>query len=259
LRWPMSRDATGSRRVYGPPQRLAPPMGQWPEGAAGNPDRGVMAFHDFNLGAIEMLLPGGRQIRLGRQADVRHCAVSPDGHWVATGSHEAGKEPGAKIWEAKTGRFVHDLPVTSYCRLAFSSDGKWLLTTGGGVRLWSVGDWHEGPSLGVSATRGAFSATGEVLALADGPGVVRLVQPSTGATLAVLTAPSSLRLNPLFFTRDGSRLVCHSDQDETLVIFDLGLIRSNLAAMGLDWEAPPCPASDGPLPAAAAVQFIAGK
>jgi hypothetical protein len=43
-----------------------------------------------------LLLSEGKEFQLSPQEDVRHCAVSPDGHWVATGSHGALKGPGAK-------------------------------------------------------------------------------------------------------------------------------------------------------------------
>jgi hypothetical protein len=80
------------------------------------------------------------------------------------------------------------------------------------------------------------------MALEDVPGVVRLVVPDSGKEVARLTAPDASRLVPICFTRDGRRLVCRATESETLSIFDLGLIRAQLAALGLDWDAPPCPA-----------------
>jgi eukaryotic-like serine/threonine-protein kinase len=262
MRWPMIRDPKTSRRVYGPPQKLAPAMGRVLNGAASDKSCRVLAFADFNEGAVEMLLPEGRPAtqedmrRLGPQEDVRHCAVSPDGRWIATGSHGAVSGPAAGIWAAQTGRHVCDLPVTAQCCLAFSPDGRWLLTTGGGARLWSVGDWHEGPNLGPSAKRGVFSCGGDLLALQDVPGVVRLVLPGTAKEVARLTAPEGHRLTPLCFTRNGSRLVCWVAEEETLCVFNLGLIRSKLAAMGLDWEGPPCPAEGDRLPEPIAVKVM---
>ncbi|HEV3343121.1 MAG TPA: WD40 repeat domain-containing serine/threonine-protein kinase, partial [Pirellulales bacterium] len=257
LRWPLADDGAPSRRVYGPPQKLVPTMAKWPPGGVGeSADGRVLAFPASHLGARGLILPEGKEFQLTPQEDVRHCAVSPDGHWAVTGSHGAIKGPAAKIWDTRTGRHVRDLPVTDYCFVSFSPDGKWLLTTGGGARLWSVGTWNEGPKLGNSALRGAFSADGALLALQDEPGVVRLVVPDTGKEVARLTAPETIRLNPICFTRDGRRLVCRVEEGESLSIFDLGLIRAQLAAMGLDWDAPSFPIGGDATPSPLTVRVV---
>jgi WD40 repeat protein len=187
---------------------------------------------------------------------VRHCAVSPDGNWVVTGSHGAIKGSALKIWDARTGEHKRDLPVAEYCYVSFSPDGKWLLTAGGGARLWSVGSWDEGPKLGNSALRGTFSADGALLALQDEPGVVRLVVPDTGKEVCRLTAPETIRLIPLCFTRDKRRLVCGSGETASLHVFDLGLIRAQLATMRLDWDAASYPAEGDAAPAPLAVRVV---
>ena len=75
-------------------------------------------------------------IPLSPHKDSRSIAVSPDGRWVATGSHLGTK---VKISDARTGDLVHELPVETGSDVGFSSDGRWLATTGGGCRLWAVG------------------------------------------------------------------------------------------------------------------------
>ncbi|HEV2970113.1 MAG TPA: protein kinase, partial [Pirellulales bacterium] len=244
LRWPVKFDAATGTRVYGPPQTLAATMSQLPGGVGCSTDGKVLAFAVANAGARELLLPAAHEFQLEPQEDVRQCAVSPNGRWVATGSHFALNGSGAKIWDAQTGRNVRDLPVAELCFVSFSPDGKWLLTTGGGARLWSVGTWDEGPKLGSSASRGVFSADGKLLALQDVPGVVRLVVPDSGTEVARLTALESIRLVPLCFTVNGKRLICGTDENEALYILDLGQIRTELAAMGLDWGAPSIPVRD---------------
>ena len=49
-----------------------------------------------------------RRVVAGPQADVRRCAVSPDGKWVATGSHSPAPErlTNARVWDAVTGKLV---------------------------------------------------------------------------------------------------------------------------------------------------------
>jgi hypothetical protein len=202
----------------------------------------VLAIANYSLGAAVFIQSANRWIRLGPQEDVRFCAVSPDGRWVATGSHGARHGPGAMVWDASTGQLVRELPVSAFCRVSFSPNGKWLLTTGGGARLWSVGDWSEGPALGSPLPLGGvFSTDGSQLALADAPGVIRLVVPTSGKEVVRLTAPEPTALFPCCFTADGTRLLCLDTDKEMLQIFDLRLIRRQLAEMNLDWEAPPFP------------------
>jgi hypothetical protein len=62
-----------------------------------------------------------------------------------------------------------------------------------------------------------------------------------------LTAPETNRLIPLSFTGDKQRLVCRSVESVTLHILDLGMIRTQLAAMRLDLDARVFPSeSDAP-------------
>src|SRR5262249_635527 len=116
--------------------------------------------------------PLQRTVRLEPQREVISCAVSPDGRWVATGSYGVDGV-GAKIWDAATGRLIKAFPVPGPCGSTFSPDGRWLLTAGGGCRLWSVGTWTEGPTIGGSV--GCFSPTGHLLAVEDSAGAIRLV------------------------------------------------------------------------------------
>jgi hypothetical protein len=173
---------------------------------------------------------------LGPQQDVRCCAVSPDGRWVATGSHGSTDSVGAKVWEAATGRLVKALPVPRFCSVAFSPDGRWLLTTGGGCRLWEVGSWNEWWKVGGATA--CFSPDGRLLAVEDTPGALRLVRPQDRAELTRLEAPEQTRLGPRGFTPDGTRLITVGVETEALHIWDLRAVREQLAKLGLDWDAP---------------------
>ncbi len=238
MRWPLTVDVSKRRRSYGPAEPLAPMMMGVGLDAGHSADARVLAFPKLDDGARELLLPEGKEVALTPQEDVRHCAVSPDGAWIATGSHNALKGPGAKVWDARTGRFAHSLPVGEYCGVSFSPGGKWLVTTAGGARIWSAPTWREGPALGDSATSAALSTDDALMAIGDVPGVVRLVEPQSGREIARLTTPETASLCPLCFTRDGARLVCVGPATQALYIFDLALIRRQLVALGLDWSGP---------------------
>jgi serine/threonine protein kinase/WD40 repeat protein len=243
LRWPMRSDASRRKLQVGPPQAMGPAT--WINASAASTDAQVVCTPQRNEGALLWRRRTNEKVILGPQQDVRHVTVSPDGRWAATGSHTVASSSGAKVWHADTdtGDRVADLPVGGLCAVMFSPDSRWLVTTGGGARIWAVDSWQEGPTLaGARHTRDVcFSADSQLLALEGNPGEVRLVRTETGAELARLTAPEQTRLVPQVFTPDGTRLVTLGTETGTLHIFDLSSIRAQLVELGLDWEAPPLP------------------
>ena len=127
---------------------------------------GIVAIPDFDRGAL-LINPRSplESKRLAPQQDVRHCSVSPNGEWVATGSHKSNTEFGVTIWQAASGRPVAKLRVPGQCTPTFSPDGRWLLTNAGGCRLWRVGTWTVGPVIG--GPWGCFSSDGRMMAVED--------------------------------------------------------------------------------------------
>jgi eukaryotic-like serine/threonine-protein kinase len=236
LRWPTALDSKTGQLRLGPPRRF---MGS----TSG-------ARHGASRDADVVAIPGPRDawvwhrkdrrlLRLGAQEDVRFCAVSLDGRWVATGSHSLHNKGGVKIWDARSARHIKDLPVRGRCDVFFSPDNKWLLTASrdDGPRLWAVADWKEGSSLGGTRWNptGAFSPDGKLLALGDTAfGVVRLIVPDTGTEIARLTAPEQARLDPCCFTPDGARLLAVGEETRNISIFDLRAIRGELTELDLD-------------------------
>jgi hypothetical protein len=180
------------------------------------------------------------------QQDVRHCAVSPDGRWVATGSHDTTDRSGAKVWDAATGELAKEFLVPGHCGVQFSPDGHWLLTTSSGCRLWEVGSWTEGPKVGGES--GCFSPDGRFLAVEGSAGAIRLIRPESGKELARLEAPEQTQLSPQCFTPDGTQLIALGAETRAFHVWDLRLIRNGLTRLGLDWDAPPYPEAAGGAP-----------
>jgi tetratricopeptide (TPR) repeat protein len=247
-RWPVSIDQASGWRRFGPPEWIHPFSTHDAHGISGN--RMVVAVPpSMKQNRTTVWHRDSRfKIPLGPQDDARNCAVSPDGRWVATGSHW---QRGAKIWEADSGRHVADLPVGTMCGVEFSPDGKWLLTTGGGPRLWAAGTWQEGPPLqpSIQNPHAAFSASGKLLALGGDAGVVRLVLADSGTEVARLTAPKKSRLAPRCFTAGNAKLIAIGIETGGLYAFDLLALRAQLAELGLDWddgEPPPARAKATP-------------
>jgi serine/threonine protein kinase/WD40 repeat protein len=263
LRWPTRAEPTGVWRV-GPPQLLNQFSNSQVHGSSA--DGSVLAIPNFSAGAIvlrrsppsnkplgskEKNHPSERRLKLGPREDVRCCAVSPDGRWVATGNITQLQGIGVTVWDAQTGKVIKDLhPGMS--TVAISPDGKWLLTSGAGYRLWRVGTWKEGPpikkddhSAGVGDA--AFTDDSKMLALPAEESQVRLVEVASGAEIARLTVPEQTLLVPQCFSRDGSQLVAIGGNG-LMYIWDLRLLRSELVELGLDWDWPEFRPASPPLP-----------
>jgi WD40 repeat protein len=120
-----------------------------------------------------------------------------------------------------------ELPLHSNVwRAEFSPDGRWLATVaeGGGVRLWTVGTWQEGPVLSEGDPSWAFAPDSQTVAVGDQTGVVRLCRTATGQELARLEIADQTRLIPIGFSRDGGRLFAVGLEDGALHVWDLRLI-----------------------------------
>jgi WD40 repeat protein len=170
------------------------------------------------------------------QPDAAHVAVSPDGRWVASASHQGDT---VKIWDLHSGRLVRRLKQGGgygYCQ--FSPNGKWLATGLDGNRLWAVneGPWSEGPRLRPGdALMPVFSPDSTVLAHETNTALVRLVDVASGREIVQLPDPYLEVVTPLF-SPDGTRLITRSEGVRGIHVWDLRSIRQQLATMGLDWK-----------------------
>jgi tetratricopeptide (TPR) repeat protein len=107
-----------------------------------------------------------------------------------------------------------------------------------GGRILTVGSWEEGPAIQANGWI-AFSPDGNLVAAEAGPGMIRLLDPATGREKARLEGPHQEAGSWLDSTPDGTRLVAVSDDSKAIHVWDLYRIRTQLAQIGLDWDAPP--------------------
>jgi WD40 repeat protein len=236
-RWPIRHVEPTGTLLIGPPRALPLPASD--TGLASSRDGGVLALANIDGAfAVDTDHPG-RRIHLGPHGDVRYVAVSPDGRWVATGSHH---DAGVKVWQARDGKLVTELPSAAWSEIAFSSDGRWLAVGHSQCRVWSVSSWTEGPAIGGAVL--GFSPDARLLAVETGNGVVRLVDPATGQDHARLEHPNQERASHIAFSPDGACLAITSEDASAIHVWDLRTIRRNLGAMGLDWAAPAFPDAD---------------
>jgi serine/threonine protein kinase/WD40 repeat protein/tetratricopeptide (TPR) repeat protein len=237
LRWPIHQGNTSPDLFQvGPPDCTI--SGRSPVSTSSNGQVLVIPLGEQGDAVVVHRGRPEKRVPLRHPGDVRFAAVSPDGRWVATGCHWRAKDM-VKVWDAQSGHPLATLPLQGSSRVGFSPDNRWLVTstTGEGCRLWAVESWQEGPSI-----RGegfAFSADGKVLAVADGYGAARLVDPNSDKEYARLEAPIRSRLVPRCFTPDGTQLVVSGTESKLIHIWDLRSIGQHLVQMKLNWDLPP--------------------
>jgi serine/threonine protein kinase/WD40 repeat protein len=239
-RWPVQADAGNPGRLrIGPPQELHLPCSV--HQIAQSQDGQVIACAMANGASVYHLEGAPRTLRLAPHSGVWYIAVSADGRWVATGSH--GDSFQVRVWEAATGKLVKSLAVGNASHVAFSPDGKWLATCGDSLQVWEVGSWQQRFCLGGPPPRTdmAFAPDSRLLAFDTGHGIIDLINPVNGQEYARLEDPDQDRATWITFSPDGTQLVAAASDSGSFHIWDLRLLRTWLAAKGLDWDLPPYP------------------
>ena len=244
-RWPVQLDTDRGEFRLGPPRQLPFPNSN--AGLAEDQLGRVVALANFSRAEVQI---SGHFTQVGPLDDCRSVAVSPNGEWLATGSHNG---TGAQVWHIGDGIRVKDLATEGTVQVVFSPDGKRLLTTPSPCKLWSVGTWskeREIPGEGL-----CFTPDGRYLLVQDANKVLVLVEIESDRTVARFESPDSCEARWASFSPDGSRLVVTTNESPAAVhVWDLRAIRKRLAAIGLDWDAPvysdddPANAAAPPLP-----------
>ena len=232
----------------GLPRRLrigpAAPILTLPRGTDGrvrlSPDGLFALIGQFGRNAfiLNMRNPAER-ITLDDSAGSMFLDFSRDMNWVVTGTWHGTGERRVRIWDARTGKMSRSLPVPFDANVAFSPDGRWLLTSSPvEYRLWDVTTWQPRLTFARKATiHGlmAFSPDSRVMAISLQQSAISLFDVETGAELANIDA---LGLEfPLEFGPDGGLLLTIAEND-IVRLWDLRLIRQQLGQMGLDWPEP---------------------
>jgi len=162
-------------------------------------------------------------------------AVSPDGKLLAQPGGQSLNN--IEIWDANTGQklqtFAAHKMVTN--SLAFSRDGRWLLTTGQEsqrtpvdlhtfsgtteyrVKLWDVATWKERASVSypqLLTFSAVLSPDGKQIAVERSWGIIDVLDVDNGSTVGTLaTVIASSNFGPIFgkgnlaFSADGSSLL----------------------------------------------------
>lgn len=135
-------------------------------------------------------------------------AISHDGKFLVTQVAGTGK---VELWDAGSGQKLQTLPAHNVylTTVAFSPDGRWLLTGGMetqlsgppgafprptaevAIKLWEVATWKLQKSFSFATSEApavAFSPNGQILAIEKAWNRVDLLDVDRGTTLATLTA-----------------------------------------------------------------------
>lgn len=236
--WPFESGATNGNLRVGPPRpfsssNLRELLGLSPsaDGRFLVANRGD-GFWVVNVTEPDAVVHSPSPIRL-RAAS----GISANGQWVAS----AGEGNTLRICDARNGEFVTNLNVGAISYALFSPDNRWLLTaTFDEYRFWTIGTWEPGVRLKRSASNAAwlcaaFSPDGTVVALDMAEHMVHLFVAGTGRELAAL--PTGHFLAHLCFSPDGMQLLMTYEPGRA-ELWDLRLIRQELAELNLDWESP---------------------
>ena len=243
-RWPIQEAprAPGRLRI-GPPRVIDLPIR--PTRTQVHPDgrMAVIAGEQSGTAVVVDLPTGAVRCTLAPHPGLNRAVISPDGRWVATSGWHTSS---IKVWDARTGSMVKELPVGSNNTAFFSPDGRTLVSSRGDeYRCWDVASWL--PTLrlpwDIHSYPGwvAFSPDRKLLAMERSPAVIHLIDAATGRTVAKLEDPRSDRAQWLGFTADGAGLVSIARFSSAVHVWDLAAIRRHLAAMQLDWESPSAP------------------
>ena len=252
LRWAFKEFPSTTVTNLGLPALLESRRG----GSAASADGRICAATTTNGWRLARTDSFGEQSRIVTPPDSFGMTLGPDGARFAIGARFS---LGVKVWDVRTGTLLKELPVDAghgepSSSVAFSADGGCLATsTVNEYCFWDVSSWSiirripQEPGNDFPAMM-AFSRDGKVFAGTHSRNIVRLYNAANGQVLADLETPSSKLLTSLSFNEDGTLLAACESRDR-LRVWDLRVIREELAAMNLDWEMPAYPprASVAPL------------
>jgi RNA polymerase sigma factor (sigma-70 family) len=216
------REIRSAERAVGPDAALA-----------FSPDGKTLAIADKNDKEVRLWdSSSGKDVRrLRGERGTTALAFSPDGKTLACGEErEEGKTLVRSVvhsWDVATGREVGHCAghLFGVQRLAFSRDGKRLISGGGGtgLRVWDVATGKDAVPLAENeswANSVAFSPDGRLLACAGMDSTIRLWDPSSGNAARLFEEGHRQRVWQIHFRPDGKSLVS-SGHDGSMRLWDV--------------------------------------
>jgi eukaryotic-like serine/threonine-protein kinase len=248
-RWPLRTESAGrgSFLRVEPPQTL---LGQDRFRYAAR-DGGSRILVSRELGSDPLLLDlakPGHMLRLMDHPGAQFVSLDPAGRWAATGTW---KGTGVKVYDAATGALLRELPIKGTACVAFSPDEQWLAAADmNELRLWKTGSWESGPrslvgDLVSEINPLAFSPDGRLLAAVHAIYEIQILKVPGCELVATLRVPTLAHLSSLCFNHDGTKFAA-LEWGGQIDVWDLRVMRGELAKLNLDWDLPPFPAAADP-------------
>jgi WD40 repeat protein len=236
--WPFESGGTDGHLRVGPPRPFSSSNLRELFGLSASDDgRFLVAnrgdgFWVFNVTEPDAVVHSPSPVRLRAGP-----AISANGQWIAI----ATEGNTLRICDARNGQFVTNLNVGAIGYALFSPDNRWLLSaTFDEYRFWTIGTWQPGVRLKRSASNAAwlcaaFSPDGATVALDTAEHMIHLFVAGTDRELAAL--PTGHLVAHLCFSPDGTQLLMTYEPGRA-ELWNLRLIRQELAELNLDWESP---------------------
>src|SRR6266568_2467796 len=246
--WPIRGAGEAGEVSIGPPEAVGS-AGAWQQAGLSENGQVFAAFHGDHVRTFDA--EGMREMAhtaaCGKPDQFRVLSVSPDGQRLATGGHH---DTVVKIWDSRTGALIKELadaewiPDGSPCP-AFEPNGRSLIITYyWNYRVWETNSWTPGlrvPRSGPDVVAMALSHRGGLVAMRSGQTSIQLRDLATGEVLATLQSPIRYHVIALAFSPDDTQLAVVHWGTRELLVWDLRLLREELAKMGMDWARPPFP------------------
>jgi serine/threonine protein kinase/WD40 repeat protein len=242
LRWPVAQSQERDLRL-GPPEPIGSLAGI-PTGRVrmSRDGRTLATVLDDEIGRVVVLDLQGRmeRVALAAHPEIERLDISPDGHWVATGTWRG---TGVKVWDARTGALAREFATTGSADARFSPDGRSLVIgCGEEYAVWNVASWSrrlQVPRRQAISLPGpaAFSPEGGLIAIMKTRSLVQLLDAESGRELATLEAPVPKAVDALAFSPDGGLLVL-AQTGAGILVWDLAAIRRGLDSLRLNWRSP---------------------
>ena len=175
----------------------------------------------------------------GPHTNADSIALSPDGHWLTTGSRS---DRTVGLWDVSEKKLIRSVPVGSQPRGAFSSDSRWLALSGERFHLLEVGTWKPGAPLNFNEERpilgaATFSPDSRMLAIVVNRFEVHLFALRTFEFIGILRPPGAIPMESLVFSLDGSQLAGIGAEGR-VAVWNMREVQETLTEFGLAWDSP---------------------
>jgi tetratricopeptide (TPR) repeat protein len=231
LRWPIEQ--AGRTFRIGPPTRFQRTSNHDLPVRTSADGRLVALSPGHDIGAIVFPRDHPEQaIRIADGQDIRLLDVTSDGRFVSTEAHTRGNR---SLWNARNGELLLDV-AQGYEQSPFWREWSKSHDLPPGTKPWQS---IPGLRLGWHGARLPDRRLSFVMA---GPGRIRIEQIDTERAVAHLDAPLEEHYRAVAVSPDGGHVLATGNDDPGGVrMWDLRLVRKELTAMGLDWDAPAIP------------------